>query len=295
MKRPYHILDVFTRRAYAGNPLAVVLDAEGLDAPRMQKMAAAFNLSETVFVLPPQTAGSRARLRIFTPATELPFAGHPTIGTACLLASLDAAPGDQDWVLELPVGQLPIHLRAVAEGPRHARLTTAVAPERRPWTGDPAAVAAALGLEPGLLDPAGLRQASAGNPFLLVGLRQPETLAALAPRREALQALLAGQWAHGVYVVARGYEGEWRTRMFAPDLGVIEDPATGSAAAALVGALALENAATLDQPQRLLQGFEMGRPSEIEGCARQIEGVGLRVQIGGYAVPVASGEIRLPD
>lgn len=293
----FHTLDVFTERAYAGNPLAVVLGADGLADAAMQRVAAEFNLSETVFVCAPRTPGALATARIFTPARELPFAGHPTVGTACLLADLGRVPaGASRIVLDEGVGPVAVELRREAGKPWFAQLTTAVAPETRAWDGDPAELAAVVGLDAEVLHSEGERprQASCGNPFLLVPLRQPELLSSIDFDTTRGRALLAGQWAHAYYVYARGYEGELRARMFAPDLGVAEDPATGSAAVALAGALALE-APEPDADLRwtLHQGVEMGRPSQLYAEASKRGGKVIAVRVGGYAVPVTEGSIAI--
>ena len=294
----FHTLDVFTEQAYAGNPLAVVLDADALGTAQMQRIASEFNLSETVFVCAPRTPGALATARIFTPARELPFAGHPTVGIACLLAELGLVPaGAPRLVLDEGVGAVAVELRREAGKPWFAQLTTAVAPETRPWDGDPAELAAVLGLEADALHLAGERprQASCGNPFLLVPLRQPELLSSIAFDVQRGRALLAGQWGHAYYVYARGYEGELRARMFAPDLGVAEDPATGSAAVALAGALALE-APEPDADLRwtLHQGVEMGRPSQLYAEASKRGGRVVAVRVGGYAVRVTEGRMHVP-
>lgn len=294
----FHTLDVFTERAYAGNPLAVVLDADGLSTAQMQRVAAEFNLSETVFVCAPRTPGALATARIFTPARELPFAGHPTVGTACLLAELGRVPaGTPRLLLDEGVGPVGVDLRHEAGKPSFAQLTAAVAPETRPWDGDPAELSAVLGLDADAVHHGGERprQASCGNPFLLVPLRQPELLASINFDVQRGRALLAGQWGHAYYVYARGYEGELRARMFAPDLGVAEDPATGSAAVALAGALALE-APEPDADLRwtLHQGVEMGRPSQLYAEASKRGGRVVAVRVGGYAVRITEGRIHVP-
>lgn len=295
----FHTLDVFTERAYTGNPLAVVLDADGLKDWQMQRIASEFNLSETVFVCAPRTPGAQATARIFTPARELPFAGHPTVGSACLLADLGLVPaGASRLVLDEGVGPVAVELRHEAGQPWFAQLTAAVAPETRPWDGDFAEIAAVLGLTPEALGSEAEvpRQASCGNPFLIVPVKQPELLAAISFDAQRARALLAGGWAHAIYVYARGYEdGELRARMFAPDLGVAEDPATGSAAVALAGALALEAA----QPEADLrwtihQGVEMGRPSQLYAEASKRGGKVVAVRVGGYAVRITEGRIQVP-
>lgn len=295
---PFHTLDVFTDTPFAGNPLAVVLDADGLSTPQMQRIASEFNLSETVFLCAPRTSGANATARIFTPAYEMPFAGHPTVGTACLMAELGLVKGDA-LVLDEQVGPVAIVLRREAGRPLFAQLTAAVAPEQRAWTGDVAALAAVLGLAAGDLGANGEvpREASCGAAFLLVPLRQPELLAGISFDVARANALLQGAWSHGIYLYARGYDGTLRTRMFAPGAGVPEDPATGSAAAALAGVLALDAASrgeTGGLRWTIYQGVEMGRPSVLEASATVVAGVVTAVRVGGHAVRVSEGRIRIP-
>lgn len=296
---PFYTLDVFTETLYAGNPLAVVLDADGLSAAQMQRMAAEFNLSETVFVCAPRSAGALATARIFTPAYEMPFAGHPTVGTACLLAELGIAPqGEQvSFVLDEQVGPVPVTVKRQPGRAPFAQLTAAQAPELRAWPGDADALAAALGLSADDLGCQGERprQASCGAAFVLVPLRQPELLAAIRFDSSKAQALLAGAWGHGLYLYARDYEGELRARMFAPGAGVPEDPATGSAAAALAGALALEAPARDgDWAWPIHQGLEMGRPSLLLTEASKRDGRVTAVRVGGHALRISEGRIRVP-
>lgn len=292
----FHTLDVFTDTLYAGNPLAVVLDADGLSTAAMQRIAAEFNLSETVFVQKTARVDADVRVRIFTPATELPFAGHPTVGTACLLAELGWLPPEAGHiVLEENVGLVSVRLLQEHARPWFAELTTAQAPQVRALDFDAAALAAVLGLEASAI--AGARIASCGNPFVIVTLRQPELLPGIEFDALAARQLLAHSWGHALYIVAQGYEGEWRTRMFAPDLGVAEDPATGSAAVAFAGAMALDAAARGEQGEfawTLHQGVEMGRPSLLLASATVADGCVTAVRVGGHAIRVSEGRIRAP-
>ncbi|MDP3858775.1 MAG: PhzF family phenazine biosynthesis protein [Stagnimonas sp.] len=295
----FHTLDVFTETAYTGNPLAVVLDADALGTAQMQRIAREFALSETVFVRAPRTPGAVATARIFTPERELPFAGHPTVGTACLLAELGLAPAGDDirFVLDEGVGPVAVEVRRAAGRASFAQLTSAVPPEVRPWDGAVEQLAAVLGLEPADLVSEGEvpRQASCGNPFVLVPVRQPELLPAIAFDSARAKSLLAGAWGHALYVYARGYEGDLRARMFATDLGISEDPATGSAAVALAGALALEAPeADADWQWPIHQGVEMGRASLLHAEASKRGGRVIAVRVGGHAVRVSEGRIRVP-
>ncbi|NKF21129.1 PhzF family phenazine biosynthesis protein [Solimonas marina] len=289
----FHTLDVFTDQAYGGNPLAVVFGGDALGTAQMQRIAREFNLSETVFVLTPTRSDALHRIRIFTPTAELPFAGHPTIGTACLLSELGLAPKGEPatFAIEEGVGLVPIRLQHTPGEASYAELTTAVLPEYGPAFDDVTALAAVLGLEAGDLGSAGEvpRNASCGLPFLLVPLRSPELLAAIDFDVIAARRLLGTAWAQQLYVYARGYEGELRARMFAPALGMVEDPATGSAAAALAGALGSE----ADDDGRLewtiLQGLEMGRPSRIQISVDRTGGQVTAVRVGGCSVLMSDG------
>lgn len=292
----FHTLDVFTDQPFAGNPLAVVLEADELGDAAMQRIAREFNLSETVFVCKATRTDADVRLRIFTPARELPFAGHPTVGSACLLAALGwLAPDTDRLVLQENVGLVSVRLAQQAGRPWFAELTAAVAPELRAPDFDTAALPAVLGVEAEAIS--AVRLASCGNPFAIVTLRQPEILAGLAFDASAGQRLLQSSWAHAFYVVAQGYEGEWKARMFAPDLGVTEDPATGSAAVALAGTLALEAAQrgeSGDLHWPIHQGVEMGRPSLLMASATVQAGVVTAVRVGGHAVAVSTGQLHIP-
>lgn len=292
----YHVLDVFTDTPLTGNPLAVVFGGESLSDARMQAIAAEFNLSETVFVLPATRPGALVRARIFTPTLELPFAGHPTVGTACLLADLGLAGEGEalDIVLDEKVGPVPVRIRKSADAPTYAELTTAVLPSF--GEAPPAEVLADwLGLSVADLetDADAPRGASCGVPYNLVPLRSIEALG-----RARLQAhKLAGArpvWSSSFYLYAATHQyGVLRSRMFAPDLGVGEDPATGSAAVALCGHLADRSAADGELGWTLLQGVEMGRPSRLQITAEKRDGRIIAVKVGGQAVLIASGTLNL--
>lgn len=290
----FHTLDVFTETRYGGNPLAVVLAADGLNTRQMQTIAREFNLSETVFVLPPTLAGADFKVRIFTPQVEMPFAGHPTVGTACLLAELGLAPQGDDvrFMLEENVGLVPVRVRREAGRAPYGELTTAVLPERGPTPPSNGVLATMLGLEAADIgEPAFV---SCGYPYLLVPLRAPELLAAIALDLPTWREHLSQAWAHHLYVYARGYEGELKARMFAPGSGVIEDPATGSAAVALAGRLALESTLADGTLRAVIhQGLEIGRLSVLHIEADRVAGAVTAVRVGGHSVAVLSGTLRV--
>ncbi|ACL55969.1 PhzF family phenazine biosynthesis protein [Methylobacterium nodulans] len=301
--RRFVTLDVFTERPLAGNPLAVVLDAEGLDAAAMQAIAREFNLSETVFVLPPRDARHRAHLRIFTPAQELPFAGHPTVGTAVLLGLHDRRAGVADAVafgLEEKVGVVPCVVEP-GEGRGRARFRLPRLPEiwgeAEGLGPEPAPVASSLGLE--VQDIGFARhwpsRHSAGTPFDLVPVRSLDALGRARPNAEALDRAFGPGAKVFLYTGDTGDSGHsFRARMFAPSVGVAEDPATGSAVAAFAGALMqFEPLGEGTHDFVIAQGHEMGRPSEIALQMVIAEGALRAAEVGGSAVVVTEGEIRV--
>ncbi len=277
----YLVLDVFTEVPFGGNPLAVIPDAAGLPEAQLQKIAREFNFSETVFLYPPVKAGNTARVRIFTPTMEIPFAGHPTIGTAVALAQAGHGP---DMVLELGVG--PIKARAT---PTHAEFTTEV-PLEVIATPDAGLVAAALGLSASdiSLNHHAPTLASVGLPFTFTELASRDALARCTPDTDAFRqgaeahesSLDFAQFAY----VRRGNHID--ARMFAPLDNIPEDPATGSACAALGAFLAQLDGEDLQV--EVLQGEDMGRPSHI---SLKVEGDA--VTIAGAAVQVMSGTLTL--
>jgi len=288
MRRRFATLDVFTDRRFAGNPLAVVLDAEALDAAAMQAIAREFNHPETVFVFSPADPAHRARVRIFTPARELPFAGHPTVGTAVLLGAPDG--GGRDIVLEEGIGAVRCTFES-RDGGGSARFIIPQLPTEVGPPADDAAIAAALTLAPSEIAGRPGRW-SAGIPFTFVPIA---SLAAIARCRSDLAKFDAAFGAGGaVYVfcnetVEPGHH--FHARMFAPGMGVPEDPATGSAAAAFAGVLARRlsdgsHAITIEQ------GYEMGRPSLIRLAAEVAGGRLVSASIGGDAVIVTEGTIE---
>lgn len=301
MPRRYAVLDVFTETALEGNALAVVLDAEGLDQAAMQRIAREFDLSETVFLLAPRDARHRARVRIFTPMMELPFAGHPTVGAAVMLALEHGDDGAdaQAFGIEEDVGIVPCvaEIHGAARGRARFRLPKLPVPF---GTHDlaPADCAMALGLDPediGFGRHAPSRH-DAGVPYDLVPVRSLEALARMRPG-PTFEAVFGDSTHPAAYVYARQPAGSglaFRARMVGLGLahGVKEDPATGSAAAAFAGALMQHEPMGEGTHDVLVeQGVEMGRPSVIS-LQLVIEGGALvSAEIGGGAVVVARGEL----
>lgn len=278
----YDVVDVFTDRAYAGNPLAVVHGAQGLSDAAMQAVAAEFHLSETAFPLPPTTAEAHYRVRIFTPARELPFAGHPSVGTAWVLARDRAIPYGE-VVQECGAGLLPVTVDVVGAGVRGG--VPEIGPRR-----DGAALAATVGLTADDLDPdvaAGI--AAAGIPFVFLPVRA-DAVAAARPDDAAIAAATADTTGLGLVALA---PGRAHLRMFGPQVGVPEDPATGSAAVALAvflvdrGVLCADGTSTVT----IAQGAEMGRPSRLEVTVTARGGVAVETAVSGQVVPVARGEL----
>ena len=302
MRRKFHTLDVFTSEPLAGNPLAVVLDSDGLDGARMQAIAREFNLSETVFVFAPHDPVNTARLRIFTPGRELPFAGHPTVGTAVLLAELRApemlAREDISVVLEETIGPITCTVRHLkGEAPR-ASFGLPRMPEPAGQPGSSEAIAQALGLA---IEDIGFgahppSRFSAGVPYCLVPVASRAALARIKLRPQDWTAAFGAEGT-SAYVYCDDPQGKghsFRARMFAPDFGVYEDPATGSAAAAFAGAvMAYDKPRDGDHTLIIEQGFEMGRPSLITLGLEVERGILQAASIGGHAVLVAQGVIEI--
>jgi trans-2,3-dihydro-3-hydroxyanthranilate isomerase len=287
----YTVVDVFTEVALAGNPLAVFPDARGLDDTRMQAVARELNLSETSFIFPPEDRRHAARLRIFTPGAEVPFAGHPTIGTAFVLVAQNRIPnGTASFVLEERIGLVPIRLERRAD-PFLAWLTAP--PISFGAAFDRSGAAHALGLAPGdLLGAFPVQQLASGNAFVYVPLRDRAsvdraTLDAAAMRR------VCGQSA--VVVFTPTPDGAY-TRMFAPDFGIIEDPATGSATGPLAAYLFEHALVERKDGLRFVseQGTAMGRRSILHVLLHVSRGELSCVEVGGSAVMVAEATMRMP-
>jgi trans-2,3-dihydro-3-hydroxyanthranilate isomerase len=297
-------VDVFTRERFGGNQLAVFPDAEGIVArpELMQRIAREFNFSETTFVLTPSEPKHTRRVRIFTPGGELPFAGHPTIGTAFALATTGAIKltGDETKIiLEEGVGPVPVVIRATNGKPGFAQLTAAKLPEKA--SSAPAArdLARSLGLaeKDVLTDKYAPEGWSCGTPFLFVPVRDRTTLGRIRVRLDDFERTLRDYYTANVFVFCDDPErsdSHFRARMFAPTLGVTEDPATGSACAAFAGYVGIRDTRS-DGTLRWIveQGFEMGRPSILEVEADKRGGVITASRVGGYSVLVTKGEFSI--
>lgn len=302
MRLRFVTADVFTDTAFGGNQLAVLPDARGLPEDRMQPIAREFNYSETVFVLPPEDPEHTRRVRIFTPKAEIPFAGHPTVGTAHVLAALGEIPltgAETRIVLEEGVGPVPVLIRAVDGQPDFCQLAVAKLPEFGTEVPPLDALAAMLSLSVGDLSiQPPPRAVSCGVPYLFVTLRDRDAVGRARLRREVWEKVLRDTWAPDLFVFAFDAErpdAQIRGRMFAPAFGIDEDPATGSAAVALAGHLA-DRDATADGTLRwtIEQGVEMGRPSLLEAEADKQGGAIAGVRVGGRTVLVTDGTIEVP-
>lgn len=302
MRARYLTADVFTDHLFGGNQLAVFPDAREIEPGLMPKIAREFNYSETTFVLPPDDPSHTAKVRIFTPGGELQFAGHPTIGTAHVLATIGAVRltgSETRIVLEEGVGPVPVTIRATNGRPEFAQLSAAKLPEVGPPPPSRETLADMLSLAAGdLLDGTTLPESvSCGTPFLFVPLRDRGAVRRARVRNDLWEAALSGYVTDKVFVFAMDPEHAGhhvRARMFAPGIGVAEDPATGSACVALGGYLAARDPrmdGTLSWVVE--QGFEMGRPSILEVEADKKAGRTTAARVGGQTVVVCEGEMQL--
>ena len=301
MRYRYLTADVFTDKPFGGNQLAVFPDATGLDDERMFALAREFNFSETTFVFPPEQGGTR-RLRIWTPGGEVPFAGHPTVGTAHVLAEIGEIPLEGEStsiVFEEQVGPVPVKIRASGGKPVFAQLSVAKLPEIGPPVPTRETLASMLSLEPkdlvgGHFAPQSI---SCGLPFLFVALKDRAAVKRSRIRVDQWERTLGSAWASMIMVFSRDPEREGsdiRARMYAPGISVPEDPATGSACAALGGYLAARDTRQEGTLRWVVeQGFEMGRPSIIEVEVDKAAGAITAVRVGGASVTMSEGTIRV--
>jgi trans-2,3-dihydro-3-hydroxyanthranilate isomerase len=300
MQLEFITVDVFTERRFGGNPLAVVPDARELTKEQMQSIAAEFNLAETTFVLPPQDPAHTAEVRIFTPRAEVPFAGHPNVGTAFVLARQGRSLGrsvNDPLVFEEKAGLVQLDLMRDGTSVVGARLT----PPQLLRRGDdiaPGVVGAACSLALSDIETANHAPciASCGLPFVFAELKTRSALATARPRTEIFSESLKADCATGLFLYVADQSGGFdvQARMFAPLYGVREDPATGSANVALVGLLvSLRRERDLTLKLRIAQGVDMGRPSLLEASAEKHDGVITKLSIGGRCVTMMRGTLEL--
>jgi trans-2,3-dihydro-3-hydroxyanthranilate isomerase len=302
MKVQFQTVDVFTDRQFGGNPLGVIPDARGLSDAQMQAIANEFNLAETTFVLPPADPANTARVRIFTPRAEMPFAGHPNVGTAFVLAHQDVICGRtgfdrRNMIFEEIAGLVRITIDAVGglitgatlAAPRQFRVIRNV---------DVAMVAQACSLDPSDIE---VRRhppcvASCGTPFVFAELRDRAALRRVQQRMDVFLLHLPRDEVTGIHLYVEDTEegADFQSRMFAPLHGVFEDPATGSANVALIGLLAhLRPESSLRLEATIGQGVDLGRPSLMRAVAEKVDGAVTGTFIGGGCKPMMSGWIDL--
>ena len=303
MDLPFSTLDVFTDHTFGGNPLGVFPDAVHLSSSLMQRVAREMNLSESVFLGPPESDEGAARVRIFTPGIEVPFAGHPTVGSAIYLAALLPDPptdGIVTLVLDENVGPVPVDVRFEDGVPVFARFTTALLPEHRPSPVPDAELARMVGLDASDIHPE-LRpeMVSCGLPYYVVPLASLDAIRRAVLDTALWQRLVAPLWADHVYLLCPEADGDGvdvRVRMFAPAAGVPEDPATGSAAAVLGGYLSKADGCEAGGLRWTVeQGIAIGRPALLHVEADRAGGATSAVRVGGSAVFVSRGIMSVPD
>jgi trans-2,3-dihydro-3-hydroxyanthranilate isomerase len=305
MQLTFVTVDVFTDRQFGGNPLAVVVDAVGLSSAQMQSIAAEFNLAETTFVLPPQDAAHTAQVRIFTPRAEMPFAGHPNVGTAFVLAREGQCHGrpirGETMVFEEKAGL--VRMQLIRQGSAIAGASLAAPQALAVGDAMPLEVVAqacAIGIDDIETRHHQPCVAGCGAPFILAELKERRALTAAQPRADVFARHLPRDGATGIHLYVhivdadRDEGADIQCRMFAPLHGIPEDPATGSANVALIGLLAkLRPEPDLQLAKKIAQGVDMGRPSLLLARAEKTAGVVTATTIGGTCVPVMRGTLEL--
>jgi trans-2,3-dihydro-3-hydroxyanthranilate isomerase len=296
MKYTFHIVDVFSSTPFGGNQLAVLPNAAGISTEGMQRIAREFNFAETTFVLPKNNPAHTCRVRIFTPQTELDFAGHPTVGTACavVMNQHERLSGPIRVILEENVGPVTVDV-AQRNGALHGTLTLSRTIEAPTGAPSPADLAAVLSIERAQVNQVFF--AGVGVPFCFVQVSSNEVVDRATINRAAWTATLSRAWAPQVFFFAGNLRdgGKLYARMWAPALGVEEDAASGSACAALVGAMATKpDFGGMAYRLSIQQGVSIGRRSDIEAEARKRGGVVTSVSVGGATTYIASGEIDVP-
>ena len=300
MPYTFETVDVFTANRFGGNPLAVIPDARGLTDLQMLQIANEFNLSETTFVLPPETPGHTARVRIFTPQAEIPFAGHPNVGTAFVAAQKGlafGAPINDEIIFEEQAGLVRIKLLKEDGQVTGAEIT---APQSLSL-GEPvdvAIIAEACSLTPEDFDVSkhAPQIASTGNRFVYAKLHDRQALRRAKPNSAAFETLVPMDLSIGIHLYTDESKApiDIETRMFAPLFGVPEDPATGSANVTLIGLLAhFLPEPDLTLSKNISQGVDMGRPSLMQARAEKRDGIVTQTYIGGRCIPVMTGSLRI--
>jgi len=298
MRLDFVTVDVFTELQFGGNPLAVIADARGLSTNQMQKIAAEFNLSETAFVLPPKSSEHTAEVRIFTPRAELPFAGHPTVGTAFVLGRA-IGPSDRSdiFLFEEKAGLVRVQLLREGASVVGARLA-APQPFAIHHEISPEIIAAACSLGTDDIETAHHQPcvAACGTPVVIAELKNRSALSAAEPRADVFARHLPAAMTAGVYLYMQAVDesADIQARMFGPLHGIPEDPATGGAGVVLIGLLAhLQHQPEMDLSKRIGQGADMGRPSLLEALAQKRGGAVTATFIGGRCAPMMEGTLNL--
>lgn len=302
-KLRYHLVDVFTDCIFGGNQLAVFTNGRGLTSTTMQAIANEFNLSETTFVLPPEDSAHDYRVRIFTPITELPMAGHPTIGTAYVLARdhmIERNEHESQILFEEEVGVIPVSIQYRGDDPSIIRMTQPL-PVFGSIFPDVNLIADMLSIEPEAIADTNLplQSVSCGVPFLFVPVRDLDAIRRIRLRREVWERVLRDFEAPHMFVFTRETVNEDATvhsRMFAPALGIAEDPATGGASGPLGCYLVHHKAVPVNRTTAIVneQGFEMGRPSIIHIEIDTEEDKIISVRVGGTCCSVGEGMLEIP-
>ena len=292
MAHRFFIADVFTDRPFTGNQLAVFPDGRGISDRAMQAIAREFNFAETTFVLPPKDPQHAAHVRIFTPKSEMPFAGHPTVGTAAVLARMGGIDVPGTIVLEEGVGLVPVEI-ALRGDALYAHLIVERPIEIPAVLPPQGGAAAALSLDPSTVVESWF--ANGGVRFCFVRLADRAAVDRAVLDRTAWTRQFANAWSSQLYFFS-GEREQLYARMFAPALGIEEDPATGSGAVALAGVLAgRRSAADGTFTWRIDQGVAMGRPSVLEASAEKRAGKVVRVKVGGATVITGEGTMNVPS
>ncbi|MEM9771120.1 MAG: PhzF family phenazine biosynthesis protein [Cyanobacteria bacterium P01_D01_bin.73] len=320
---PFYTADVFSDRPFGGNPLAVFPVADSITDDQMLRIAQEFNLSETVFVQLPRTPRADRRLRIFTPTGEIPFAGHPTIGAAAVLTLIGEVPATSNEAmiyLEETVGFIPVKIRVTPNQPVYAELMVSQAPSFEPAPAPLEKLAAAASLtESDFLDPQQFPPlvGSCGLPFLILPVKDFEVLGRSQLSQSIWQEHLGNTPGAHLYLIAPQNpedpktSDQWRVRMYAPALGIREDPATGSAATVLGGYLAQYGASSTSistaNPNKSVplkdgeyhwqieQGIEMDRPSSLS-VHTTVENQSITaIRVGGHSTLMSKGQFLIPD
>jgi trans-2,3-dihydro-3-hydroxyanthranilate isomerase len=295
---PYHLVDVFTDRAFGGNPLAVFTEGRGIPDALMQSIAKELNLSETTFVLPPDEAKHDFRVRIFTPKSELPMAGHPTVGTAFVLAR-EGMLRKREAVFEEGVGPVPVSIELRADGPGFIEMRQPL-PKFGPRFEDANAIAGMLSLDRRAIRDLPLEVISCGNPFFFVPIDTLESIRRIRFRADLAERIVKETGATGIFVFTQEVEiagSHVHGRLFAPGEGIIEDPATGSAAGPLGCYLSRYGLTASGGEVRsvLEQGIEMGRPSFLHIRIAHLDKEITAVHVGGTCCYMGTGQLELPE